>query len=244
MMLHDWTRVDAGIFHHFHLAWIAEMAKPLNGGLLPQGYYALGEQVGGGGNPDVLVLSDDDSFEDDELDRSGGLLTAPPATRLVAQAERTIYTARQRQLAIRHTSDDRVIALIEIVSSGNKASSYALDTFRDKLLGALRQGVHLLVLDVYPPTKRDPGGVHGTVWGELTGDEFALPPDADRTLAAYSAGPMRTAYVEPTTVGQALREMPLFLTADGVGYVNVPLEMTYRAAFDGLPRKYRAVLEG
>lgn len=27
MPVHDWTIVDAGTFHDFHLAWIAEMRK-------------------------------------------------------------------------------------------------------------------------------------------------------------------------------------------------------------------------
>jgi hypothetical protein len=27
MPIHDWTRVDAGIFHDFHLAWIAEIRE-------------------------------------------------------------------------------------------------------------------------------------------------------------------------------------------------------------------------
>ena len=40
MPIHDWTRVDAGIFHHFHVTWIPEIARALNAGLLPDGYYA------------------------------------------------------------------------------------------------------------------------------------------------------------------------------------------------------------
>jgi hypothetical protein len=35
MPVHDWARVDAGIFHHFHVAWIDEIARALNRGLLP-----------------------------------------------------------------------------------------------------------------------------------------------------------------------------------------------------------------
>ena len=34
----------------------------------------------------------------------------------------------------------------------------------------------------------DPHGTHGTIWGELAGEDYAPPADADRTLAAYSAG--------------------------------------------------------
>ena len=37
MPVHDWTRVEAGIFHAFHVAWVPEIQKALNGGLLPEG---------------------------------------------------------------------------------------------------------------------------------------------------------------------------------------------------------------
>ena len=246
MPLHDWTRVDAGIFHHFHLLWIAELSRALNGGLLPDGFYALGEQVTSGGNPDVLALHEpgtNGTASGAGYPGAGGtaLLTAPPGTRLTARAEQSIYTARQRQIAIRHTSGDRVVALIELVSAGNKASEYPWQSFLDKMLGALHRGIHLLILGVYPPTPRDPDGVHGAIWGQLTGEEYHPPADADRTLAAYAAGSVEMAHVEPVAVGATLRDMPLFLTPDG--YVFVPLEATYQLAYEGVPQRYRRLLE-
>jgi len=56
MPVHEWTRVTAGTFHHFHNAWITELCNALNGGLLPEDYYALGEQRSGDVSPDVLTL--------------------------------------------------------------------------------------------------------------------------------------------------------------------------------------------
>ena len=56
MPIHDWTRVDAGIFHHFHHGWIEEISRALNRGLLPPDHYALAEQIAGGLGPDVLSL--------------------------------------------------------------------------------------------------------------------------------------------------------------------------------------------
>jgi hypothetical protein len=41
MPIHDWTRVDAGIFHAFHHGWIEELARALNRGVLPNEHYAL-----------------------------------------------------------------------------------------------------------------------------------------------------------------------------------------------------------
>ena len=246
MPVHDWTRVDDGVFHDFHLGWIAELRRVLNGGLLPDGYFALAEQVAGAGNPDVLAFHTSprpDGPPDLPDDGGTALLTAPPRTRVTARAEREMYTARQRSLVIRHGSGDRIVAIIEVMSAGNKSSAEAFRRMLDKLLAALRRGIHLLVLDLHPPTPRDPNGVHGAVWGQLDGSEYDLPADADRTLVAYSAGPVKEAFAEPIAVGQVLPPMPLFLTSDGVGYVQVPLEPTYSAAYAGVPRHLREILE-
>lgn len=240
MPLHDWTRVDDGIFHAFHNAWITEMQATLNGGLLPEGYYALGEQFMGAGKPDVLTLRDESASNG-----SGGtaLLTTQPRTRLVTQLGNAKCLARQRHLVIRHASNDGVVALIEIVSAGNKAAWYPLHLFVRKAVAALEQGVHLLILDLHPPSPRDPDGIHGLMCGELGNEVYHRPDDADRTLAAYAAGLVTTAFVEPIAVGQALIDMPLFLSRDGEGYIEVPLESTYQSAYAGVPSKYRRILE-
>jgi hypothetical protein len=40
MPVHDWSRVEAGVYHDFHNAWIIMLRNALNGGLLPAEYYA------------------------------------------------------------------------------------------------------------------------------------------------------------------------------------------------------------
>jgi hypothetical protein len=54
--VHDWSRVNANLFHHFHQAWTLNLANALNGGLLPKGYAALVEQHAGSIVPDVIAL--------------------------------------------------------------------------------------------------------------------------------------------------------------------------------------------
>jgi hypothetical protein len=56
MPIHDWTRVDAGIFHHFHHGWIGDLSRALNRGLVPPDHYALAEQIAGGVAPGLLAL--------------------------------------------------------------------------------------------------------------------------------------------------------------------------------------------
>jgi hypothetical protein len=57
MPIHNWTRVEAGIFHAFHHDWITEISCALNHGLLPSDYYALPGQIAAEFRPEVLTLS-------------------------------------------------------------------------------------------------------------------------------------------------------------------------------------------
>ena len=56
MPIHDWTKVEAGIFHDFHHKWISQIKRPLNRVLYGSDYFALAEQITGGFGPDVLTL--------------------------------------------------------------------------------------------------------------------------------------------------------------------------------------------
>ena len=79
------------------------------------------------------------------------------------------------------------------------------------------------------------------MWEYLVDEPFTPPPDKPLTLAAYASALTLRAFVEPVAVGDVLPDMPLYLEPEG--YVNVPLEATYRAAFDSIPRRWRDVLE-
>lgn len=247
MPIHDWTRVTAGTFHAFHLSWISEIQLALNGGVLPPSYYAQAEQIVGPLGPDVLTLQMEGASANGPLGPPAGVpgglavATAPPNPKLAGEAEMDDYVLKRRTLVIRHASGDRVVALLEIVTPGNKASRHALRSFVEKAVEALYRGYHLLVVDLFPPGPRDPAGIHGAIWAEISDDPVALDPGAPLTLAAYSAGPVKRAYVEPTAVGRELIDMPLFLEPEV--YVNVPLEATYRAAYRGVPQRWRQVLD-
>lgn len=56
MPIHDWTRVGANRFHHFHQSWTVALGNALNAGRLPAGYFAMVEQKAGGPEPDVITL--------------------------------------------------------------------------------------------------------------------------------------------------------------------------------------------
>lgn len=237
MPIHDWTRLDAGLFHHFHQHWIVAICDALNAGVLPDGYFALNEQVAKGPIPDVLTLN----LGEDRDDASGGiaLAAAPPKTRFTIRAEESIYVRKASRISIRHRLG-AVISVLVIVSPGNKSSVHALKSFVDKAAALLDQGIHLLVVDLFPPSSRDPQGIHTAIWDEIANEPFALPTDKPLTLVSYAAGDVPTKFVEPVAVGDRVTDMPLFL--DSENYVPAPLEATYEATWTRFPEPLKKML--
>lgn len=239
MPLHDWTRVPAGLFHHFHQDWSIEIARRLNRGMLPRGLSALVEQRSGPKEADVLAI-ETRTRGAPPFEGNGVLTLERPVTMIVRRTDKEIYASRANRIVIRHHLG-RIVAVIEIVSPGNKDSKVALRDFLEKTIDFLRRGIHVLIVDVFPPTARDPLGLHKVIWDEITEEDFAFPLDKDRILASYETGGDRVAYVEPIAVGDELPDMPLCLT-NGV-YIQVPLESTYRATWEASPEQMRIAVE-
>lgn len=247
MPVHDWSRVDAGIFHDFHHAWIEEIKRSLNSGLLPDEYYALAEQYAGGFGPDVLTLQERGS-EEAERDLAAApsgsgsmLLLEAPSVAVTGESDMEFYRRKQNSVVVRHVSGDRVVAVVEVMSPGNKSTRSAMRAYVEKAGELLDQRIHLLVLDLHAPTPRDPQGVHGLIWEEISGQAYAAPAKP-LTLAAYESALTVRAYVQPVGVGEPLSDMPLFVEPGA--HVPVSLEKTYQSAFAALPRRWRVVLDG
>src|SRR5437762_357710 len=113
MPIHDWMRVPAGLFHHFHQHWSVEIARALNRRTLPKDVSALVEQRAGPPEPDVLVEA-----------------------RIVRRTGNEIYADRANRILVKHHLG-RIIAIIEIVSPGNKDSRGALRDFVEKTIDFL-----------------------------------------------------------------------------------------------------------
>ncbi|MDA1014710.1 MAG: DUF4058 family protein [Planctomycetota bacterium] len=246
MPTHDWSKVDAGIFHDFHHAWIEEIKRALNA-ILPPEYYALAEQHAGEFGPEVLTLGtiNGDDTDPSELvdssDTATALLVAPPKVDLTFECDIEFYQRKQKHVAVRHVSDDRIVAVVEVVSWGNKSSANAMRGFIDKAAELLQQGVHLLILDVHPTGSRDPSGIHGAIWHDLAHEDYESPEGKPMTTVAYERALVVKAYVQPLSLGESLRDMPLILEPGA--YVLVPLEATYQSAWNALPKRWQKVLE-
>lgn len=186
MPIHDWTRVDTGLFHAFRHGWLTALGDALNAGALPEDHLALVEAARG-------------------VDR----------------------------IAVRHHRQGRTVAVVEILSLEDKASAGALQRFIDAVTSLILGHVHLLLVDLFPPGRYDPQGVHKAIWDTLEEEDFELPTDRRLIVASYDAGPLAATYVEAVAVGEPLPEMPLFLAPGS--YVPAPLDASYQAAWDRFP---------
>ncbi len=213
MPIHDWTKVDAGIFHAFACGWWSELARWWNANTDPDLSYALiAPAFGSPSDPDYLN---------------------PPAAE---------FHVRRRQTVVIHSAKNHTpLASIEIISPGVKQKQSALEAVVQKVRTSLRDGIQLLVIDLFPPGPHEPQGLHSLIWSEFSTTLCPSPVHKPLTLAAYVAGEAVRGYVESLAVGDVLTDMPLFLTRDL--YVSVPLEATYAAAWATVPRPWREVLE-
>jgi Protein of unknown function (DUF4058) len=251
MPVHDWSRVGAGVFHHFRHSWIEAIERLLNSGALPPDRYAMAEQHTTHFTPEMLTLQSKSTGDTDQEAREqlgydsrsngGGVIVSRPKARLAGETDLEFYRRKQNVIAVRHVSGDRLVAIVEIVSPGNESGQAVFRKFVEKAVDLLSQDIHLLILDLIPPTRRCPNGIHGAIWEALTGEDYSAPPAKPLTLAAYEAEMGVRAFVEPVAVGEILPEMPLFLKAGG--HVPVALESTYQSAWEAVPRRWRSVIE-
>ncbi len=240
MPVHDWTRVEAGVFHDFHTVWIGAIRTVLNDGLLPPDYYALAEQHIGRPITDILSLHASPAPAPRDQPpwppATGGTAVdeAPPRVRhrqtvapsALALRRHAGHSPRQRPPAGR-VAGDRVF--------GEQRSRGPRRGFCRE--GHIGFGSRSACAAGGPLSARlhDPHGMHGEILRRLEQSDQApdLPADEPLTLVSYAAGSQIDIYLEPVAVGAALPDMPLSLRPDR--YVNVPLESTYQAAYRGLP---------
>ena len=161
---------------------------------------------------------------------------------MIAKFERIAYARKANRVAIHH-GRGRVVAIIEIVSPGNKHSRNALRAFVEKSANILNQGVNLLVVDLFPPTPRDPHGIHKAIWDEFGDEPFESPPGKPLTVASYLGGEIPTAYVESVGIGDPLPSAPIFLSDSEFEYILAPLEATYSQAWAVYPAMLKELME-
>ena len=238
MPIHDWTRVPAGLFHHFHQDWTIEIARTLNRGRLPRGVAALVEQRAGPREADVLAIERRGNPRPTATD-GGVAVREPPAAPIIRRNARFMYAERANRIVIKHHLG-QILAVIEILSPGTKDGRGTMRRFIENKITLLREGKRFLIVDLFPATPRDPFGIHKVLWDEIVDEDFVFPPGKDRILASYTTGLEDVAYVEPVAVGDRMPDMPLFLAEEL--HITVPLESTYQATWDASPEEMRVAV--
>ena len=240
MPIHDWTRATDAAYHAFQLDWSCRLSERLNHGVLPRPIYAMTETVElrppaefcplpEPGGP--LVRRNWDEGLPDSTEQ-------PPRTRFQFRDDRRQYACKV--VTIRD-EDHQPIAAVFWVTRQDKETPYRLDAIIRHAVGALTRDINLLVVDLFPPSVRDPHGIHKAIWDQFKEEPFELPPDKPLTLAAYAAGSEKVAYVENVAVGDRLPDMPIFLTPDH--YVPCPPEPSYQATWGVFPGVLKGRLE-
>ena len=245
MPLHDWTRVTPNRFHDMHMIWMGAVRTRLNTGLLPEGYYALAEQKTGPFVPDVLTPGEYGDGSETEWSAEGG----GAATATEVHAEATLSGSRKRaypparRVVVRHVDGQRLVAVIELVSPGNKAKRQATRDFVEKAAAFLENGVHVTIVDVFPNPPRMPQGFGGAVWKSVERVAANYTPQFSRTHSSFAAKPRGGCLVhfQSSELGAPLPSLALYLTP--TVHVPLPLEAAYQDSWVGYPKFLRAILE-
>jgi len=152
------------------------------------------------------------------------------------------YVRKRSQVVIKHELG-QVLSVIELVSPGNKHAPIELQRIVSKSVDLIHQGIHVLLVDPFPPTPRDPQGLANLIWYELD-ESQELPFREERPLSAtaFQSQPQPIAHISTFAVGDPVPPMPVFLIDDR--YVTLPLEESYERVWTALPRPIKGIFTG
>jgi hypothetical protein len=175
---------------------------------------------------DVAQFAAESSFK--EANGAGGVAVqpyAPPAAAISIPIEYPDEFA----VHVREIRDSsRLVAVMEIVSEGNKKEVSERQAFAAKCAAHLQLGIGLVVADVVTSRRAN---LHDTLIRHMgEADKYLFPPDTPIYVAAYR--PVRRAdrnlidfWPMPLTIGQPLPAVPLALK--GFTTIALDLEATY-----------------
>jgi Protein of unknown function (DUF4058) len=219
----------------FHSAWINTMVRHLNGTVLPRRFRAIPQvHLGSFVESDVAAFERDQGTDadgpfDQQRDSANGGTTAvwaPPE----AVHTLDIEFPAQDVFEVRVHDDRRsmrLVAVVELVSPGNKDRPEQRHAFAAKCAGYLQERVGVVVVDIV--TAR-----HANLHQELL-EMFGLPRAATAASDLYAVaycnrkdeGKWRLKlWPAPLAVGRPLPEMPLWLASDFA--VPLDLEKSYQ----------------
>jgi hypothetical protein len=218
----------------FHGAWAAAMARLLNRGVLPAGYYAVPlVDREGPIEIDVATLQHPPGSVP-EAGHATPQPWAPPAPGMTIAVELPAEAPVEVQVLF-NDGDPRLAAAIELVSPRNKDRPRARQAFAVKCVGYLQQGSSVVVVDTVTTRRAD---LHAAILALLDADADTEAMPANLSAVSYRAidreEETQQLQVWPASLalGQPLPTLPLWIAAD----LSVPLDLeaSYQTTCDDL----------
>jgi hypothetical protein len=216
----------------FHHSWCTFIAQQLNQGILPPDYYAEAE-ISLGPELEIDVATLEHSGAGGNGKTRATAVWSPPRPKLAAKVD----FARLDSYEIRVYQDlggAELRGAIELISPANKDRAGSRRTFAAKCAGYLKHGIGVVIVDVVTARKAN---LHEELFDTL---EVSRRPWRSSTgLYAVAYRPVTTrksprveVWPERLALGQALPELPLWLSLDLC--VPVRLEESYLATCQSL----------
>jgi hypothetical protein len=214
----------------FHSSWATRIADALTENWLPPNYIAE-EHVHLGPSVEIDVATFEREVTPTPQDNGGIVATvgrkvwAPPAPDGQIPV---VFPATFEVRVLCTDTGPKLVAVIELVSPGNKDRTAERRAFATKCASYLYQGISLIVVDIVTSRRAN---LHNEILQTLDAPD-ALQLAAETVLYAVAYRPLRRdgkdgieVWRSPLELGQALPELPLGLRADLA--VPVDFEATY-----------------
>jgi hypothetical protein len=208
----------------FHGAWAAAMARLLNQGVLPPGYYAV-PLVNRDGPVEIDVAA---LREHGVSDTAGGVAAAPaytpPAPAFAAAVELPSADDVEVHVFADDGGDPRLAAAVELVSPRNKDRPQARQAFAAKCVDYLQRGSGVVVVDTVTTRRAD---LNAAVLALLDVEAASANLPAGLSAVAYRAAGfdpgarLLQLWPVPLALGRSLSKVPLWIAAD----YAVPLDL-------------------
>lgn len=213
----------------FHGAWAAAMARLLNQGVLPPGYYAV-PLVDRDGPIEIDVATLRESGLPPATEGISTLQTwAPPAPSVAVAVELPLADAVEVQV-FADEGDPRLVAAVELVSPRNKDRPQARQTFAVKCVSYLQQGSGVVVVDTVTTRRADMNAAILSLVGveaSSTGTTSSLSAVSYRAVGLDEETQQLQLWPAPLALGQPLPILPLWIASDFS--VPLDLEASYQA---------------
>lgn len=221
MPLHRWPNRRVS-WESFHTSWLVRLADHLNDERLPEGFVARPTEHILGVGPDVLTLRNR---------RPAGpgnhVATLPQAD---VHLEFEPRETPQFVGVYSQYDETKLVAVVELVSPGNKSRPAAVDAFASKCELLLSDGVHLVIVDLLTAPRDN---LHNPIMARVQGPPHDLCPSVPYSVGyrviqdedGASRKVTVDAWVRPMPVGEPLPAVPLFVHPDE--FVEIDLEKVY-----------------